>query len=304
MLIQGDCVKRIVASGGGDLEVPAGKSYLVRRLYAEPSGNDTFLTLRVDRKTVGAYRIGGKSGNHLSFYTEGNFKRNLMEFLESRGINVSIPVAEGQTFNVSRYAETGEVVIVYDQYSAGDIRADMANGSDAKEYTFIQYMNNSATKAVSGDLEMDESNSPAEFPDFPCSAVVPARHKIEILGLAGHPTGHKTTGDNYILSTFVKMIKDRETLFDEDRAGIVFRAKKPSEDKTMYRIDFSLIGASVMSSYSQADEIASDPLMFVPSLVFESGEELLIYVTFALTGSDTLPADTVDLAAIMKVSTS
>jgi len=301
MLIQGNCVKRIVASGGGDLEVPAGKSYLVRRLYTEPSGNDTFLVLRVDRKTVGAYRIGGKSGNHLSFYTEGNFKKNLMEFLESKGINVSIPVAEGQTFNVSRYAEVGEVVIVYDQYSAGDIRADMPNGSDAKEYTFVQYMNNSGTLAASGDLILDESNSPAEFPNFPCGAVVPARHKLDILGLVGHPVGHKTSGENYILSTFVKMIKERETLFDEDRAGILFRAKKPSEDKTMYRMDFSLIGASVMSSYSQSDEISSDPYMFEPTLHFESGEELLVYVTFALTGADTLPADTVDLAAIMNV---
>jgi len=301
MLIQGNCVKRITASGGGNLEVPSGKSYLVKRLYAEPSSNDTFLTLRVDRKTVGAYRIGGKSGNHLSFLTEGNIKRNLMEFLQKAGVNVTIPVAEGQTFNVSRYAETGEVVIVYDQYNAGDIRSDMPNGSDAKEYTFIQYLNNSATKAISGDLLMDESNSPAEFPDFPASAVVPARHKVDILGLAGHPTGHKTTGDNYILSTFVKMIKDRETLFDEDRAGIVFRAKKPSEDKTMYRIDFSLIGACVMSHYSQADEISADPLMFEPVLHFEAGEELLVYVTFELTGTDTLLADTVDLAAIMHV---
>lgn len=302
MLIQGNCVKRITASGGGNLVVPAGKSYLVRLLYAEPSGNDTFLTLRIDRKTVGAYRIGGKSGNHLSFLTEGNIKRNLMEFLTASGINVTIPVAEGQTFSVSRYAETGEVIVVYDQYDAGDIRADMPNGSDAKQYTFIQYLNNSATKAVSGDLLMDESNSPAEFPDFPASAVVPARHTIDILGLAGHPTGHKTSGDNYILSTFVKMIKDRETLFDEDRAGIVFRAKKPSEDKTMYRIDFSLIGACVMSSYSQSDEVSADPLMFDPPLHFVAGEELLVYVTFALTGSDTLLADTVDLAAIMQVN--
>jgi hypothetical protein len=301
MLIQGNCVKRITASSGGNLEVPAGKSYLVKGLQVEPSGSDTFLILRVDRKTVGAYRVGGKSGNHLSFYTEGNFKRNLFEFLTAHGVNMNIPVAEGQTFNVSRYAETGEVIILYDQFTAGDITADMPNGSASREFNFIQYMNNSATKAASGDLILDESNSPAEFPNFPCDAVVPAKHKIDILGLVGHPVGHKTTGDNYILSTFVKLIKDRETLFDEDRAGILFRAKKPSEDKTMYRMDFSLIGASVMSHYSQADELASDPYMFDPPLHFESGEELLVYVTFELTGSDTLLADTVDLAAIMNV---
>jgi len=72
----------------------------------------------------------------------------------------------------------------------------------------------------------------------------------------------------------------------------------------MYRIDFSLIGASVMSNYSQADEIAADPLMFTPSLHFESGEELLVYVTFELTGTDTFLADTVDLATIMNVKVS
>jgi len=301
MLKRGNCVKRIVASGGGDLETNTGESFLIRSIQAKPSGSDTFLTLRVDRKTVGVYRLGGKAGNHLSFLTEGNFKHNLMEFLAARGVNVTIPVAEGQTFTVSRYAETGEVIVIYDIYDAGDIRADMPNGSESKEYLFMQYMNNSATKAVSGDLLLDETDSPAEFPDFPASAVVPARHTIEILGVAGQPTGHKTTGDHYILSTFLKMIKDRECLFDEDRAGIIFRAKKPSEDKTMYRTDFSMIGGCVMNNYSQADELLSDPLMFDPPLVFTSGEELLTYVTFALTGTDTLLADTVDIAFIMKV---
>lgn len=304
MLKQANCVKRIVASGGGDLSADAGESFLVRSIQAEPSGSDTFLTLRVDRKTVGAYRLGGKAGNHLSFYTEGNFKNNLMEFLIKKGVNVSIPIAEGQTFTVSRYAEAGEVIIIYDIYDAGDIRADMPNGSASNEYTFIQYMNNSATKAASGDLELDESQSPAEFPDFPASAVVPARHTIEILGVAGQPVGYKTTGDHYILSSFLKMIKDRETLFDEDRAGIVFRAKKPSEDKTMYRTDFSMIGGAICTSYSQSDELLGDPLMFDPPLVFKAGEELLTYVTFALTGTATLPADTVDIAFIMKVTVS
>ena len=301
MLKQANCVKRITASGGGDLQADAGESFLVRCLYGEPSSNDTFLTLRVDRKTVGVYRLGGKAGNHLSFYTEGNFKNNLMEFLTKKEINVAIPVAEGQTFTVSRYAETGEVIIVYDIYDAGDITAVMPNGSDAKDYLFINYLNNSATKAVSGDLLLDESESPAEFPDFPAAAVVPARHTIEVLGIIGQPTGHKTSGDNYILSSFVKMIKDRETLFDEDRAGIVFRAKKPSEDKTMYRTDFSLIGGCIMNHYAQADELLSDPWMLSPVLVFQPGEELLVYVTFELTGTDTLLADTVDVALIEHV---
>lgn len=302
MLRQGNCVKRITASGGGNLVADAGESFLVRRLYANPSSNDTYLVLRVDRKTVGVYRIGGKAGNHLSYYTEGNFKNNIMEFLERHKVNVAIPVAEGQTFNVSRYAEAGEVVIVYDIYDAGDMRADMPNGSDAKVYTFLQYMDSSETLTASGDLKIDTSLSPAEFPDFPCGAVVPARHTIEVLGIAGSPVGDKTSGDNYFLSEYVKLIKDRETLFDEDRNGIPFFAKKPDEDEVLYRTTFSLIGDAVMNSYSQSHELLADPLMFEPYLKFVSGEELLVYVSMALTGSHTLTASIQSLAAIMKVT--
>lgn len=301
MLIQGNCVKRITASGGGDLQADAGESFLIKGLYCNPSGNDTYLTLRVDRKTVGVYRVSGRAGNHLSYYTEGNFKNNLIEFLLNKGINVAIPVAEGQVFNVSRYAETGEVVIVYDIYSAGDIRADMPNGSETKEYSFLQYMDSTETLTASGSVTINASLSPSEFPDFPCGKVVPARHTIDILGIVGSPVGDKTTGDNYFLSEYLKLVKDRETLFDEDRNGIPFFAKKPDEDEVMYRTTLSLIGDCVMNSYSQSHELKADPLLFDPPLHFVAGEELIVTVSFAETGSHTLTASVLSLAAILKV---
>lgn len=301
MLRQANCVKRITASGGGDLQADAGESFLVRVLYCDPSSNDTYLTLRVDRKTVGVYRVGGRAGNHLSYWTEGNFKNNIMEFLARKNINVAIPVAEGQVFNASRYAETGNVIIVYDIYDAGDMRADMPNGSAAKEYAFLQYMDGVNALTASGDVVITASLSPSEFPDFPCGKVVPARHTIEILGIAGSPVGDKTSGDNYFLSEYLKLVKDRETLFDEDRNGIPFFAKKPDEDEVLYRTTLSLIGDCVMNSYSQSHELLADPLMFEPPLVFVSGEELIVSVGMALTGSHTLTASIQSLAAILKV---
>lgn len=301
MLRQGNCVKRITASGGGDLQADSGESFLIKGIQGEPSGNDTYLTLRVDRKTVGVYRLGGRAGNHLSYYTEGNFKNNLMEFLVNAGVNVFIPVAEGQIFTVSRYAETGDVIILYDIFDGGDMRKDMPNGSDAKEYTFLQYMDATGTLTASGDLTINTSLSPAEFPDFPCGKVVPARHTIDILGIAGSPVGDKTTGDNYYLSSYLKLVKDRETLFDEDRNGIPFGSKKPEEDAVQYRTALSLIGDCVMNSYSQAYELLAMPLMFDPALHFVAGEELLVYVSMVLTGSHTLTASIQSLAAIMKV---
>jgi len=302
MLLQGNCVKRITASGGGDLQADAGESFLIRGLYCEPSTNDTFLTLRVDRKTVGVYRVKGRYGNHLSHIRRDYISMNLIEFLTRKGINVAIPVAEGQVFNVSRYAETGEVVIVYDIYEAGEINAGMPNGSDAKEFTFIQYMDAATYPSASGDTVINTALSPAEFPDFPCGAVVPAKKNIDILGLIGTPVGHKTDANNHILTTFVKLIKDRETLFDEDRNGIPFRASLPTFTDPEHRAAFSLIGGAGNWWLDGDFDTYGEPLIFDPTLNFVSGEELLIYLTFALTGTKTLGAASIDLATILHVT--
>lgn len=302
MLLQGNCVKRLTAAKGGDLKADAGESFLIRRIFCKPSDDDTYLTLRVDRKTVGVYRVKTRYGNHLGCIGEDYIPLNLMAFLELKNVNVSIPVAEGQSFNVSRANEIGEVVVVYDIHTAGDILATMPNGSDSKEFMFIQYMDTKTYPSASGDTLLDLSLSPAEFPDFPCGAVVPARHKIEILGLCGMPVGNKIWDSFYIGSTFVKLIKDRECLFDEDRHGIPFRRGEPSMSALpSYGAENSLIGNGV-------DLFFGEPLMFDPVLSFVSGEELLIYITFFADGTcllnrkgtETDTLDCIDLAAILR----
>jgi len=153
--------------------------------------------------------------------------------------------------------------------------------------------------SVSGDTVLDVSLSPAEFPDFPCGAVVQAKYQIDILGLFGMPVGNKIYGGDYIASTFVKLIKDREALFDEDRKGLVFRRGEPSQSANpSYDAENSLIG-------NGCDLLFGEPLMFEPTLSFVSGEELQIYMSFYSDG--TCPLETkgegtiacIDLAAIL-----
>jgi len=300
MLKQGNCVKRIIGSGGGNLKADSGESFLIRRIYCVASTNDTYLVLRVDRKTVGVYRVQGRYGNHLGYIKEDYLPVNLMTFLESKGINISIPIAEGQEFNISRVAEGGEVIVVYDMYDAGDIRADMPNGSASKEFTFIQYMDASTYPSVTGDTLLDLSLSPAEFPDFPCGAVVPARHKIDILGLCGTPVCSKVYQGDYIGSTFVKLIKDRETLFDEDRDGILFRSGAPSmSGAASYKCEISLIGNGAEWGLNTNFDTYGEPLLFEPKLSFVAGEELLAYMSFYSDGTHQLETASIDLAAIL-----
>lgn len=301
MLRQANRVKRITASGGGDLSAAAGKSLLVKSLYSIPSTNDTYLTLSVDRVTVGVYRTKGRAGNQVSPYLTAYVIPHIMDFLMSKGINVAIPVAEGQTFNVSRYAETGNVMIVYDEYDAGDIRSDMPNGSDAAEYTFLQYMSSSETPTASQDILIDTSLSPAEFPDFPCAKNVPAGHTITMLGIAGHPFTTGGAGPNAWGTTFVKLIREREVLFDEDRNGIPFDGQDATAVADAYMCNFSLIGPCTPVLLDSAVQVIGDPLMFDPPLVFGEGEELNIYLSGIMTTAAAWEETMVDLEVILNV---
>jgi len=305
MLIQGNCLK--VLTGKYDavisdsIEAPAGQSLLIKGIYCQPSSNDTYLTLQTDRVTVGFWRLKGQSGNHLSHIRTAVIESNVMEFLAAKGINVSIPVAEGQVFTVSRYAEAGRVVLVFDRFDAGDIRADMPNGSDAKEYTFMQYMNIVMGRTDSGNALFDASLSPAEFPDFPCGKVVPANHRITMLGLVGCPWRDGQSGGIGLYTTHIKLIREREVLFDEDRNGIPFDAYLHTGSTALYAAGFSLIGAGRRMGQS-GHSGTGDPLIFDPPLVFEAGVELNVYAVMVAYGDTPVwTADLADLAAILKV---
>lgn len=301
MLLQSNMIKRLTASGGGDLEAKTGESLRIKRIECIPHASDTYITISVDRVTVGYYRVNGKSGNHLSTLLIGYLKRNLMEFLTDAGINVTIPVAEGQTLNISRVAELGNVMLIYDRYTAGDVKATDPNGSESSLYTFIQYAKIGTTPTASGDHLIDTAITPAQFPDFPCGKVVPARHTIEMLGIVGSPFNLGGAGPLGFATTFLKLIKDREVLFDTDRNGIPFDAQDDLADALTYETNFSLIGPCTEILLNTNIITNGPPLMFEPALKFEAGAELNAYLSLIMTGVGVWVDDTDDTAFILRV---
>lgn len=301
MLLQANMVKRITASGGGDLEAKTGESLRIKRIECIPSANDTYLTISVDRVTVAFYRVKGKSGNHLSTILSAYLKRNLMEYLSERGINVTIPIAEGQTLTVKRYAEAGNVILIYDRYTAGDVKETDVNGSASKIYTFIQYAKVGIAPTASGDALIDKSLTPAEFPDFPCGKVVPALHTIELLGIIGCPFVDGAAGPISFATSFMKVIKDREVLFDTDRNGIPFDGQDAAATALAYRSNFSLIGPQTEVLVNTNAIANGEPLMFEPALRFDAGQELNVYLTVVETGVATWTDNVDDQAFILRV---
>lgn len=302
MLRQVDCIKRIIADEGGTLEADSGESFLVKAIFVLPSDADDFLTVKIDNFTVGYYRLVGKSGNHLGGIQHTIAGFNLMDYLVKRGLPFSLPIAAGQKLNVSRADEAGDIQILYDKYDAGDVRADMPCGTDSKIYGFLQYLRETDVLTASGDMELNKSLTPAEFPDFPAGRACPSNTTIKLHGIAGAGHNEGGVGDGKIYSSFLKLVKEREVLFDEDRNGIPFSG---DPDGSSYDPDYRE-SRSIIGSAAEFAEIATwtagrPPLMFDTPLEFVSGEELLVYLTCVLGSTATMTANYADVALILEV---
>ncbi|GAH91461.1 unnamed protein product [marine sediment metagenome] len=125
-----------------------------------------------------------------------------------------------------------------------------------------------------------------------------------MLGLVGN-TFYNGTVSGASYTQFVKLVKDRETLFDPDRAGLVFRGGRTDNDRDRFIPAFSVIGGVHQSAYGVNADIAETymgkPLMFDPPLEFVSGEELLVYLNCAYDAAEDMLTTDIDFAAILNV---
>ena len=288
-------VKRFTAAKGGELIADPGQSLLIKDIYCLPSAADTFLTIRIDKVLCGFYRVKGFAGNHLAYPNEREPKPSLIGYLAGKGLNPYFPVGEGQTINVARADETGDLTLVYEIHGAGDIKPEMPNGSGAKEYLFINYVTNKAAIGADGEFLLDKILCPAEYPDFPILKDVPARTRISMLGIIGSPFGYSSgTGTVTGETQYLKFVRGRDTLHDEDRLGVMFQGEDLAADGESYAPVASVVGALT-------ELRTEEPWWFPTVLTFESGEELNPYVTIKGILDTGIPADKLDVAFIERV---
>lgn len=233
-----------------------------------------------------AVPAGAESGNYRWHEAvqriTGMRQEALLTYLARKGLWKGFPVAEGETFKITGVSRSNaKQILIYEIYDAEDMKSDAENGSKSGSYMFLNYGNCGGNINTNGDSLYKTSVSPAEFPAFPFGQVVPAKHEIEILGICASPFAPKENDDtDYIYTRYLKLVKDREVLFDEDRNGIIFENRQL--DLTG-RVDSVAQGISLIGNKSEYD--LNDPLMFDPPLKFMPGDELNIYVTTVQGGS-------------------
>lgn len=277
----------------------SGESLLITAVRGIEWGQ-AFVSFFTDKTKVAAFAQTGALGGHLSspsshdpFQTAlgyptlsgpsgGGAVGNLLDLMRDRGVLLGFPVAEGQTFLMpGTFSATGFCSVMYDEYDAGDQLSAMPNGSDSKEYVFVSYGRPASAPTGGGDVHITAAQSGAEFPQFPWSGPVPANHRMTVLGiLASDWTKVDAAVANFWSTRYLKLVRDREVLFDLERNGLPLHGWNDS-----VIVSQSVVGSgdSVTGSYSVSDR--RKPLMLDPPLVFEAGQELDVYVNYAVGGA-------------------
>lgn len=264
------------------LRADPGEAFLVKQIKIY-SAAGTYVTLKTEKTTVGYLRVDQTYGNHLAFplietlagVLNRFLPKNLLDFLFGAGIFKGYPVAEGESFIISGAEGAADIKsIVYDILEPADIKNTDPNGSKAQEYFMISYGDTGAAISTAGDQELDNPLCPAEFPAFPFSKEVPSRFEILVHGITGSEVAVvNATPALAIYTRYLKLIKDREVLFDEDRNGILFDSSRV----TLTAGTYIASGHSLIGAMNEIDP--RPPLLFPEPLLFDQGDELNAYIT-------------------------
>ena len=204
-----------------EIEAKVGESLLIKRLLVGALHAGGFCECLIDRLSVGFWYIGDINANHLEQCGVTDVLPNLFTRLQQLDIFKGYPIAEGETFEIKPAVAGATIIgaIEYEIYDAEDMKAEMPGGSKSKEYLFINYGTNTAAIVAGAYGDLDKSRNPSEYPAFPFGDSVPAGHEIDIHGVLIKTWGGYVD-DTADTMRFLKMIRDRKVLFNEDRRGI------------------------------------------------------------------------------------
>jgi hypothetical protein len=263
-------VKTVEGNTDLELEAIGEKSLLIKGIIVFNPADD-YVYSRVEKTVTGYFRAGGVLGNHLATLKEDAYRKTMLGLLYELGLWRGIPVAQGEKFSLSGIAQAGAIqIVIYEEHEAGDIVSTMPNGRAAISYDYINYGRLSAV--ADGENIYDVQKSPIEYPNFPYDALVPSKSQITVFGILASDIAKESGGGaNEHISKYLKLVRGRKTLWDEDLHGMPMIGITPGADQT----DVGK-GHADFGNFNDIDQRM--PLLFPEPLVFIGGEELAIYL--------------------------
>lgn len=234
---------------------------------AENAGGTELANIRISESAADDVIVRPMNYTHIP----SSGQDSVLAYLKKRGLFQGYPIAEGETFTVELCTAAAAVKVVeYEIHDVGDFVNTMDNGSKSDSYMYVSYGDSGGNIQAAADNLLNESNNPAEYPDFPYGAVVPSGTKIELIGILASdvaPALNAAAACTY--TEYLKFMQGREVLFDEDHNGLLYYA--PFAD-SIANSNMIAEGYSVGGNFTQCD--CKEPHIFDPPIVFNEGEEL------------------------------
>lgn len=258
---------------GGTATAAAGVGAL-----AEDAGGTELTNIRISESAADDVIVRPMNMTHVP----SSGQQTILAYLKQRGLFQGYPIAEGETFTIELCTAVASVKVVeYEIHDVGDMLNTMNNGSKSDTYFYISYGDSGGDIQLVADNLLNESNNPAEYPDFPYGAVVPSGHKVELIGiLASDVAPALNAAAAYTYTDYLKFMQGREVLFDEDHNGLLYSA--PFLDSIAHS-DMIAEGYSIGGNFTQCD--CKQPHIFDPPIVFEEGEELSVSWHVVINGA-------------------
>jgi hypothetical protein len=294
MLREKSRVKTVIGATDLSLTMEANQSARVVRIYVDTPVS-AWASVTVDKLLVAYIHVSGTQGNHAPFPVRTPPVQGLYNRLIQDGIFRPIPLAKGQTLKITGVATAlAKCSVVYDVFDPEDVKETEPNGTKSGEYDFLSYGSFSGTLAT-GDNQFTTQQSSAQYPAFPWGKAVPAKTQMTLRGIAFNDYGERD-GTGAQITTFLKIVRNREVLFDEDRNGLPYRGVDPVTSGTKVGL-----GQAMAGNLSDVD--FKDFLRIDPALIFKEGEDLDIYATTSvLSGAGTIANTALIATMIFNVS--
>ena len=263
---------------------------------AEDAGGTELANIRISESAADDVIIRPMNMTHIP----SSGQDTVLAYLKKRALFQGYPVAEGETFTVELCTgATAVKVVEYEIHDVGDMLNTMDNGSKSDSYMYVSYGDSGADIQAVADNLLNESNNPAEYPDFPFGATVPSGHKIELIGiLASDVAPAANAAAACTFTDYLKFMQGREVLFDEDHNGLLYYA--PFADSIAHS-NMIAEGYSIGGNFTQCD--CKEPHIFDPPIVFNEGEELSVSWHVDITGAGAaISQELQEVALILRLS--
>ena len=294
-------VKNSLAALTVSLTPNVGEGFRVTNIHCDlVTDAAQFLTIQIDRVTVGFIQLGKTILHQIPYQKGSQTIGTIFDQLRNAGYPLIYPIPEGSTLTLTTTANWGHLTIEYETWDATDVKPTEPNGTQAKEYTFLQYGTYDTAITVASTVTLNNVHNPVEFPNFPFGSPVPSKTKMAILGIGcpAHIVSGTDDATDWIKQTYLKLFKEREVLFDEDRNGFIVDAEEADLDANTTQFYYS---NQSMLPYGGA--LTYKPLFFFPEPIeFEGGEELSVQAVFTGNGTGvTFALDTIYVCMPIRV---